>query len=203
MSSFFAEKLKHTHGYHEFNQMVAGLVSEGKTTGPHQSDALLHYTELNLKRMTRLDKTIKLTEELTQMLQGLQKKYIWLVITEGWCGDAAQIIPALNTMAEASDNISLRLILRDEHLDLMEQYLTNGAKSIPVLICLDADSLEVLGHWGPRPLVPQEMVMKNKENHELSHDDLVLQLQKWYNKDKTLSIQQELLRAIEKWEAGQ
>ncbi|MEL6590344.1 MAG: thioredoxin family protein [Bacteroidota bacterium] len=203
MSSFFAEKLKHTYAYHEFNQMVEGLVGEGKTTGPNQSDALLHYTELNLKRMKRLDKTTKLTEELTQMLQGLKKQYIWLVITEGWCGDAAQIIPALHAMAEVSENISLRLILRDEHLDLMEQYLTNGAKSIPVLICLDADSLDVLGHWGPRPLVPQEMVIKNKESHELSHDDLVLELQKWYNKDKTLSIQQELLRAIEKWEAGQ
>ncbi|MEM6343128.1 MAG: thioredoxin family protein [Bacteroidota bacterium] len=201
MSTFFAEKLKHTFSYQDFNQMVRELVAQGKTTGPVQSEAMLHYTELNLKRMTRLDKTAKLQPDLAEMLGALQRNYIWLVISEGWCGDAAQIIPILNAMAEASPKVSLRLILRDEHLDLMEQYLTNGARSIPVLICLDADSLEEIGFWGPRPLMPQKMVMDNKESHELSHDELVLELQKWYNKDKTLSIQQELLRCMEKWEA--
>ncbi|MEL7532576.1 MAG: thioredoxin family protein [Bacteroidota bacterium] len=200
MSTFFAEKLKHTYSYQEFNQMVKDLVAQGKTTGPNQSEALLHYTELNLKRMTRLDKTSKLQPDLAEMLGNLKRNYIWLVISEGWCGDAAQIIPILNAMAEASANVSLRLILRDEHLDLMDKYLTNGARSIPVLICLDADSLEEIGFWGPRPLAPQKMVVDNKESHELSHDELVLELQKWYNKDKTLSIQQELLRYMEKWE---
>lgn len=181
--------------------MVSNLVAEGKTTGPNQSEAMLHYTEMNLKRMKRLDKTAKLQPELAGMLGELERKYIWLVITEGWCGDAAQIIPILNAMAEASPNVSLRLILRDEHLDLMDQYLTNEARSIPVLICLDADSFDEIGFWGPRPLVPQKMVVDNKDSHELSHDELVLELQKWYNKDKTLSIQQELLRKMEKWEA--
>ncbi|MFK7924550.1 MAG: thioredoxin family protein [Bacteroidia bacterium] len=200
MSTFFAEKLEHTYSYEAFNQMVGTLVSEGKTTGPHQSDALLHYTQLNLKRMTRLDKTSKLQADLAEMLGSLKRKYIWLVITEGWCGDAAQIIPILNAMAEVSDQVSLRLILRDEHLDLMDKYLTNNARSIPVLVCLDAETLEEIGFWGPRPLVPQNMVVSNKENHELTHDELVLELQKWYNKDKTLSIQQELLRCMEKWE---
>ena len=60
----------------------------------------------------------------------------WLVLTEAWCGDAAQSLPIINKMAEVSDNITLRLILRDENLDVMDQFLQNGrSRSIPKLIC--------------------------------------------------------------------
>ena len=63
---------------------------------------------------------------------------IWLIITEGWCGDAAQCIPTIEKIAAESKNIETHYVLRDENLDLIDEYLTNNARSIPKLIACAA-----------------------------------------------------------------
>jgi thiol-disulfide isomerase/thioredoxin len=124
---------------------------EGKSTGNEQSEDLLHYTTLNEARLKRLDKTIEVTQDIIVKLKSLKREYIWLVISEGWCGDAAQILPILNKMAAQSDKINLKIVFRDSNDDLMNQYLTNGGRAIPKLLVIDKEMGDVCSHWGQDP----------------------------------------------------
>ena len=182
--------------YNEYRDMVDRLFEEGKTTGDDHSQAMLDYTKMNIQRMKRLDKTIELDEELKHKLEKIPCPVNWLLITEAWCGDAAQNVPILNKMAEASKNINLRLILRDENLGVMDQYLTNGGRAIPKLIILDGDMNEIAS-WGPRPSEVQEMVMENKRTGKLPYSEFGKVVQKWYAQDKGNALQREMMTVIE------
>ena len=152
MKSIVAKALFNSYSYTEYRKLVTDLLSEGKSTGNNQSESLTNYTSLNEARMNRLEKTIKISEDVISKLQNLDNHYIWLVISEGWCGDAAQILPILNKMALASDKrIDLKIVLRDENDELMSQYLTNGGKAIPKVIVICKEAGIVRTDWGPRP----------------------------------------------------
>ena len=77
--------------YDTYKTLVNNLLAIGKSTGQTQSDALLNCSTLNHKRMKRLDKTIQLSEKTNSYTKALKKSVIWLVLTEGWCGDTAQV----------------------------------------------------------------------------------------------------------------
>jgi hypothetical protein len=121
---------------------------------------------------------------------------IWLVLTEGWCGDAAQTVPIMAKMAGESLNIELKLIFRDENLDIMDEFLTDGGRSIPKLIVLNKETLEVLENWGPRPVEAQELFWKAKNSPDFDYPEVQKALQLWYAKDKTLSTQKELTALV-------
>ncbi|WP_183600375.1 thioredoxin family protein [Paenibacillus phyllosphaerae] len=80
----------------------------------------------------------------------------WLVITEDWCGDAMMINPILRKVAEAA-KVEMRVVLRDSNVELMDRYLTNGGRAIPIVLILNAEG-EVVGKWGPRAPKVQEIV---------------------------------------------
>lgn len=185
--------------YETYRTKMDDLVKEGKTTGTNQNEDLAHYTKLNHQRMKRLDKKVLLTDEIKEALRQIKSPQIWLVLTEAWCGDAAQNIPVIAKMAEASDQISLKFILRDEHLEIMDEYLTNGGRSIPKLIALDAESMEELGTWGPRPEPVQEMMIAFKKQEHQDFSAFKEKLQKWYNADETRTMQQEFLEKLPHW----
>src|SRR5699024_10596955 len=157
--------------YNAFQNLIDKCISKGKTTGTMQSDELTEYTRLNRQRMKRLDKTSELNDSLKEKLQNMEEDLIWLVLAEGWCGDVAQSLPVINKMAETTSNIDLKILLRTENTDIMDQYLTNGGRSIPKLVCLQASSLQELGTWGPRPAKFQQQAMKWKEDPEVSHEE--------------------------------
>ena len=127
--------------YEQYVQKIKELLSEGKTSTStiNNSPNLIHYTEMNLQRMHRLDKTTQLTIETIENLKKINEKRIFLVITEGWCGDASQIIPVIEKMVQLNPLISHQLIFRDEHPDIMEAFLTDESRSIPKLIILSDD----------------------------------------------------------------
>lgn len=186
--------------YTTYMALMNDLLKEAKTTGPIQSADLVEYTKLNFHRMERLNKTTVLTETISQTLSALKKRWTWLVITEAWCGDAAQNIPIMHAVSVASKGkIDVKLLLRDENLPLMDQYLTNGGRAIPVLICIETDTLKVVGTWGPRPKAAQEMVLEYKKNPVQDLHAFKTMLYTWYTKDKTLSTQQELNKSITDW----
>lgn len=200
MKKITREVINNAWTYDDYRTKVDELFAQGKTTGDNHSDAMLNYTKLNIFRMKRLDKTTRLTEVTLAQIQKENRKITWLVITEAWCGDAAQIIPVLNKLAAENDNINLKMILRDENLEIMDQFLTNGSRSIPILIVLDSESLEVLNSWGPRPTEVQEMVMEaklnasnNPEDSKEIWDEAKKNAQIWYTKDKSKTIQAEIL----------
>jgi hypothetical protein len=192
MKTEIAHGIVKSISYPEYRKIVADLLAEGKSTGNEQSEELLHYSKLNETRMHRLDKTIHVTDEVIQKMHSLKKEYIWLVLSEGWCGDAAQIVPVLFKLASVSDKISLKLVFRDENEKLMNFFLTNGGKAIPKVIILDAESLELKGSWGPRPEGAAHLIKSYKEQYGVVDETAKTELQMWYLHDKGLSIQNEL-----------
>lgn len=193
MKEIFRTSLDKAMTYQEYRQLLDELHAQGKTTGPNQSEIYLRHARLNLQRMKRLDKTGKLSLELLNQIKALQKNYIFLTITEGWCGDAAQILPLVEKMAAASPNIQHKLVLRDENPDLMDRYLTRGGKAIPITIILDADSGEEVAKWGPRPAAIQEVVVAYNEapQPKESFDEFSEKVHAWYAKNKTQDLQAE------------
>ncbi|MFY8069781.1 MAG: thioredoxin family protein [Flavobacterium sp.] len=190
--------LQNSFSYADYRKQIAHLISEGKSTGHEQSKDLLHYSELNETRMNRLEKTIDVLPEIKITLQNLEKKYIWLVLSEGWCGDAAQIVPVIHKMAELTDKIELKIALRDDNDTLMQHFLTNGGKAIPKLIVLDAENFEVLADWGPRPHGAKQLIVDYKSTHGVVDETAKIELQKWYLHDKGVSIQQEIMELHER-----
>ncbi len=196
MKKIIQNSLKTAQSYTEYKKMVLQLINEGKSTGDNQNENLYNYTKLNNQRMKRLDKQTKLSEDALGKTKRIQKDFTWLVLTESWCGDAAQTLPVINKFAEANEKINLKVILRDENEDLMNQFLTNGSKSIPKLIVLDNSSNEVVGSWGPRSEMAAKMVTEYKNKNGKIDDQFKIELQNWYNADKGANIEKELVDLI-------
>ena len=191
-----AKALFNSHSYLEYRKLVSDLLLEGKSTGSEQSDDLTHYSELNDTRMNRLDKTMIITDENIQQLKNLRGEYIWLVISEGWCGDAAQLLPIINKMAVDSGKIELKIVLRDENEELMKLFLTNKKKSIPIVIVVDKATGSVLGKWGPRPKGATDLITDYKNEFGTIDETAKANLQLWYLHNKGLSTQDELINLM-------
>ncbi|WP_447635759.1 thioredoxin family protein [Flavobacterium microcysteis] len=196
MEEIIKNSLEKSITYFEYRKVVTDLLLEGKSTGATQSDDLLHYSKLNETRMNRLEKTITVSAEIEERLKLLRKHYIWLVISEGWCGDAAQLLPIMHKMEVLTDHIEFKIVFRDENEALMNKFLTNGGKSIPKLIVLDKETLEVLADWGPRPKEAFDLVKNYKEKHGVLDETIKTELQMWYLHDKGISTQNELLEMM-------
>lgn len=170
-----------------YKNLLDTLMSAGKTTGGDQSEAMVAYAKLNLQRMKRVAKMAVLNDYFSRLPENFEAQK-WLILTEGWCGDAAQITPVLEKMAENSEGkIEIRYLLRDENLPLMDNFLTNGGRAIPKLIMLN-DAFEVKAHWGPRPPAAQALVNAAK-TQGLAYEVWSENLHKWYADNKTVDIQ--------------
>lgn len=185
--------------YTKYKELIASLLAEGKTTNGDNSAEMQYFTTLNVQRMNRIEKTAVLIGPFIQVIQKLEKKYNLLVISEGWCGDAAQIVPLFQKMTEiAPEKFDLRFIFRDEHLSVMDQFLTNGTRSIPVLLLLDGTG-ELILKWGPRPGILQQLLnVWRIETPE--HDIWSEKLHLWYGRDRTHTTQLELTALLESLE---
>ncbi|GAB1447539.1 thioredoxin family protein [Bacteroidota bacterium] len=153
------------------------------------------YLPMNWQRLSRIERTIQLNADLLAAIAAKAGKQNWLVISEHWCGDAAQIVPVLAALAQASaGKINLKLVYRDQNLELMDAHLTNGGRSIPKLLILN-ESNELQSTWGPRPVEAQDLVVQLKNNPETAAN-YAEELHKWYAYDKQVKIQEELLKLM-------
>ena len=197
MNAVIEKAMQDGMSYEEYRTLIDDLFVQGKTTGPDQSEEMLHYTKLNIVRMKRIDKTTVVQDDVREAITNIQTPQTWLVITEAWCGDAAQIVPVINVMASLNPQITLKHVLRDENEELMDLFLTNGGKSIPKVVVIDKTANQVIGDWGPRPSEMQEMVMARKNNPNATpYSEFVIEAQKWYAKEKTVSIQREFVAML-------
>ena len=192
------EFIEQSMSFDEYVKMLDEILAEGKTTGPVQSDEMFQFARLNRQRMSRLEKTLGLESEAERLIGQLEKGQVWLVITEGWCGDAAQNIPVIEKLAAANDHIETRYILRDQHPELIDQFLTNGTRSIPVLIAIDTATYNVLGRWSARPRKAQDYFTALK-SQGLDKPAINEKLQRWYNDDKGRSLQLEIAELAQNW----
>lgn len=184
LSQIIDSALEKAQSYKHFKTYILDLFSQGKTTGDNQSEAYINYTELSLQRMKRWEKIGKINPELAEKIKTIQQEQTWLVITEAWCGDAAHALPFIEKLAGLNPKIELKIVLRDENEELMNQFLTRGGKSIPKLIAYDKKRKEVLFTWGPRPEEAMQLVMKEKELKGELNEEFREKLQQWFNKDK-------------------
>jgi hypothetical protein len=188
------ELIEKSQTYQAYQEMINDLLAENKTTGSIHTEAYLDYTRMNVKRMNRWDKTAKVSSEIEEVIKSIDLPQIWLIITEAWCGDAAQNIPFLVKLADLNPKIDLRLILRDENPELMDEYLTEGARSIPKLIVLSEDLAQVMGTWGPRPGFLQDRLKAYKlDALGVSPKEFSEGTHLWYAKDKNESLERELM----------
>jgi hypothetical protein len=178
--------------YKSYKELIEGLLKEGKSTGPNQSAELLQYSELNLHRMNRVEKTTTLIEDLSTKLKLIKQPQIWLILAEGWCGDAAQTIPIFHLIEKQFPKIKIKLILRDENVELMDLFLTNGSRSIPKVLMLDASSLNLLAQWGPRPSEATTLI-NNLKAEKLEMMEIKEKLHAWYAKNRGVAVQSEII----------
>jgi hypothetical protein len=199
VASLTPENFINPYTYEEYKTLIYTLAKSSSNTGD-KSEERVSATKINAQRIKRIDKQCELTENLINSIQNFKTDCFWILITESWCGDGAQCIPVISKIVEQSQNIELKLLLRDENLDIIDLYLTNGSRSVPKLICIDKNSNEDIGVWGPRPNEIQKMVLDYKTNNPNStHDEFVNNLHLWYARDKTQSIQDEFIDLLNAW----
>lgn len=156
----------------------------------------VQYYALGLQRMNRIFKTFKLKPVQETRIKSTANNLKLLIITEGWCGDASQILPVVEKLANALQ-ISTHYVLRDENMELMEKYKTNGAASIPIIIGVNDENEEIF-RFGPRPKEGMEMLARFKNNPDIySSEDFHEDLQRYYNENKGEDIVNEILDLID------
>ncbi|MCT4664738.1 MAG: thioredoxin family protein [Flavobacteriales bacterium] len=179
--------------YEQFYKEQESLAKEGKTSGELQLDNLINYTKINAQRMRKWDKRYQPSENITTAVQSINESEKWLLLTESWCGDAAQVLAQIAKIANKNENIDLEILYRDENLELMDQFLTNGGRSIPKLIRVNSETGELINHWGPRTAQASEIVKRNKEMGQPYDKELHL----WYAKHVNESFEEEFKKTID------
>ena len=176
-------------GYNQYKQQMA------EDLALNADLKIKEYINLNQRRMHRVEKTYLPSAEMITQVKNLKDKIYWLILTEHWCGDASQILPALYAIAELSEGkIEMKLVYRDQNDELMNAYLTNGTRSIPKLIQLD-EHFNVTGIWGPRPTVAQKMVKELKSNPATAAT-YANELHLWYAKNKQQELEKEVAQLL-------
>ena len=118
-----------------------------------------------------------------------------LVLAEDWCGDASNTVPVLARLAERVPGWELRVIKRDESPEVMDRFLTNGTRSIPIAIILD-EAFAPVGTWGPRPAELQEFVIGERAKGERPMKEIYADSRRWYARDRGETTLRELLDAL-------
>jgi len=179
----------------EYRKLVDDLLAQGLSTGDNNTPEIIEYARLNQARMQRLEKHTNVLPEVMETAGELPTGMRIMVIAEGWCGDAAQVCPPAELLFQKL-NIATRYVLRDKETSLIDMFLTNGGRSIPVFIAIDENGNTIGEKWGPRPVELQELRagwvaegLPFEKQAELLHG--------WYARDKTVSTQKELAQWLQ------
>ncbi|WP_289043466.1 thioredoxin family protein [uncultured Olleya sp.] len=191
------DSLTKSMSYAEYRALVSTLVETNSNTGNQVTEALANYTMLNDRRMKRWDKTVKIDVGLSASIANKTMDQTWLIITESWCGDAAHVMPVINKIAELNQGINFKIVLRDQNEALMDNFLTNGSRSIAKLIIIDNQTQNVVSTYGPRPSTATALVNDYKAKHGGLTPEFKEDLQKWYNKDKGQTVIADLVPLLD------
>lgn len=162
---------------------------------PNKNDEFQEYYELGLQRINRTLKTYKIDESQLSELKNKNFNGKVFIISEPWCGDASATVPAVSKFFEAGGN-EVKIFLRDSDTSLIDQYLTNGGRAIPIIIFLNED-FSVKTVWGPRPKFGTELLKKFKANPETySKEEFHNDLQVYYAKNRGKDAIEEILNLL-------
>jgi len=144
-------------------------------------------------------KRATVSDEIIARARSLGARWHLLVLNEDWCGDSVNILPYLAKLTDAAANLEMRIVRRDENLDIMDAHLTGKSRSIPVVILLDGNFSEC-GWWGPRPSELQKWVIE--EGLKLPKEERYKQARTWYARDRGASTIAEIIATFEKCSTG-
>lgn len=180
---FNGTKAEQIFSYEEFMTNSVKKVEntdESKLTEIEQTR--LNYSKLNLHRINRIIKTFKIDDELQSLVDKIDKKQTWLVITEDWCGDSAQNLPYIYEHIK-NTNIQMYIVLRDSNLEAIDNYFNEGnPRSIPKIVAFNENGDELFV-WGPRPKIAQDLVQQLK-SEGYTNEEFNKELHLWYAKNK-------------------
>ena len=192
MLKFLRDKIPNSGmSYEEYKKLFAEEIEN-----PPALDGKNNYAikKLNLSRSTRVEKQFVPSDEIIEAVKKISGPQLWIVLTESWCGDSAQNLPILAKISELNKNVELQILLRDSNLEIMDQYLTNGTRSIPKLIAFDEDGKELF-LWGARPAAAQKLINELKEKG-LQKNEWLIELHKWYSNNRGKELDKELLELL-------
>ncbi len=193
---FFLEKRPHNGmKYQEYIDSLKQKVELINKNNLNEYEGIsANLLKLNYQRSTRIEKTYNINKDLCELIKKIREPQLWMILTEHWCGDSAQILPYISKFAECNSLIDLRILERDKNIDIMDLYLTNGTRSIPKLIAFDNEGNELF-QWGARPKKAQDLVNKLKAEGK-TKEEFLEQLHIWYVKDQGKSIEKEFYKII-------
>jgi hypothetical protein len=189
------KKLQNGLTYSEYKNLFAEDIEKTDTDTLNELSKKRHEARIiNFHRTNRIEKHYNPSTEITDEIRKINRSQFWLVITENWCGDSAQILPVIQKIASINSNIELKIFLRDSNPEIIDSYLTNGTRSIPKLIVFDTRGNE-LYQWGPRPQTAGELVHKLKAEG-LQKEEIHKQLHLWYGRNRGNEVENEFMALI-------
>lgn len=180
--------------YPEFMDQIRRKVESPDSAA--RDEVIFEYIRLNFQRATRIAKTGRIESPLRALLESIETPQWWIAITEDWCGDSAQILPYVAKMSELNPRIRFRILPREQYPEVMDQYLTDGKRSIPKIVALDDDGNELF-QWGSRP-APAHRLVKALRDSGAPKADIQKALHTWYAKDRGRSFQEEIAALLKR-----
>jgi hypothetical protein len=192
---FFNDRRPHLGlDYPAYLRIMAERAAAGTADLTAEQAEKVEYTRLNLHRSQRIGHAWRPSPHLAELLDRIHDPQLWLVLTEPWCGDSAQCLPCLAVMAEGRPAVDLRLLLRDDNLDIMDEFLTDRKRSIPKLVAFDLAG-KILFQWGPRPVAAQA-VFDAATAEGLEKPQKAERLHLWYGRDRGRALDTEFVTLL-------
>ena len=158
------------------------------------------FAKLNLHRLGRIRRTWRPSEELASLVARIDSPQLWMALTEPWCGDSAQCLPCLEILAESNPHLTIRYLLRDDNLEIMDKYLTGGKRGIPLLVAFDPGGSELF-RWGPRPAEAQD-VLDSAVAEGLEKPAKLEKLHLFYGRNRGRALDGELVAVLSRYLDG-
>ncbi len=166
MPDFFDARRPHNGlTYDEYRTQWRDQKEQSKEGLDPDERKTLHFLNYNWERQAHVHDQYTPSDALRAAVASVDEPQLWMVLTEPWCGDSAFLLPVIAEAAALSENVTLRILLRDDNLDIMDQYLTDGSRSIPKLVAFSEDGDERFT-WGPRPEEARQLFATLREEHD-------------------------------------
>jgi len=155
------------------------------------------YLKLNNQRMDIRVRSFSAAPATVEYLSKINEELVWMVLVADWCGDCSQNLPVIFKLTEINPLFHLRLLPRDYYPQIMDKYLTNGARSIPKVVVMKMDGTELFT-WGDKPQPAEELVNQCKKEGMVK-TQILEKLHLWYGKDRGKTTESELLELMKKY----
>lgn len=195
MKDFFADRRPHDgFSYADYRARWKDAQNASPEGLDPDERKMLHYLKYNWERQADVHDAYTPSDTLRRTVEAIDEPQLWMVITEPWCGDSAFLLPVIAEAAALNDDITLRILHRDENLDIMDQYLTGGSRSIPKLVAFSDDGTERF-IWGPRPADAAATYQRLKAEHD-DKMEIIRRLIDYYEDGGWQEADDELARVI-------